>query len=87
MDALTFETWRADFCVLMARDGVDLTLLISDGSYKFDSPETARLWRLYRDGRMHERNANAQAMPSLISLSVIDSTDWQAVNAIARGLG
>lgn len=87
-DKLTRDRWMSEFCLLVAKEkDIDLTLLATVELAWFTSHETARLWWIYHDARTHERCAAACAMAQQKIDVVVNSTDWQAVNAIARGLG
>lgn len=80
IDRNTLDKWRGEFCVLMAYEDVDLTLLIGGGGARFVIPDTARLWRYYRDGRMQERAAAACVLEQVRIHEVLRVVDCQDVS-------
>jgi len=56
IDKLTIEKWRAEFCIAMAREYVDLGILIRGRKKIFLSGQTQQLWRVYRVARLTALN-------------------------------
>lgn len=84
MAAANTGAWHAEYCLAAIALGLDVACTIDHetGAFVWHSTETSEHWHAYKLGREHQ-----SASVSLITLPVIDSTDWQSVNAVARGLG
>ena len=87
MDKLTRDKWHAEFAIYAAREGYDVTCMVSVGGVEYFRNETQELFRAYLMGRKQEREENKKAALSFITVPVVSSTDWQSVNAVARAIG
>lgn len=87
-DRLTLDVWRAEFCILAAKLGLDVSACTeANGALIWLNPYTSELYYVYKIGREAERGANGKASLSFIAVPVVSSMDWQSINAVARSDG
>lgn len=87
IDSIARVKCMAEFAIYAAREGYDVTCMVSVGGVEYFRNETQELFRAYLMGRKQEREENEKAALSFITVPVVSSTDWQSVNAVARSTG
>lgn len=54
IDKITRDKWMAEFAIFAAREGYDITCMVSQDGVRYFKDETHELWRSYRQGRLHQ---------------------------------